>query len=152
MAARSRQILEAVQTALGAVDGTGGYTYDLSGSNAVVLFDGPPRSPPFVNLSAARGVSAEHGLSLGDYKRTMVVEVFGCVSGSDTPGDRGLDALDLADDITAALEADRSLGGLAVDLTVRLVGVAGMVERAPGLGACALEVEIYWYAHSGQGL
>lgn len=152
MAARSRQVLEAVKTALAAVDGTGVYTYDLSGSNAVVLFDGPPRSPPFVNISTSRGVTSKHGLSLGDYERGMVVEILGCVSGSDTPGERGLDALDLADDITAALEADRSLGGLVTDMTVRLTGVAGMVERAPGLGACALELEVYWYAHSGQGL
>jgi len=152
MGARSRDILAAVKTALQTVNGAGSYTYNLSGANAVVLFDGPPRSPPCVNISAPRSITAEHGLSLGDYKRGMVVEVLGLVGGSDTPGERGLLALDLADEMTEALEADRSLGGLVTDMIVRLVGVAGGVERAPGLGGCALEVEVYWFAHSGDGL
>lgn len=153
MASNARSILSNIQSALQAINGSGGYHYDLSATGRVVVMRGllPGMVPGVMIYPLSFG--SEHGPQLGRYRRNLSVMVVGAVAGAaDTPSDRAFAAFDLLDDITAALEADRTLGGTVLDVLVSNVVLTGDEADAPGLGGVFATVDVYYHVNSGTGV
>lgn len=146
-------ILEAVRTAIAAVTTGGGYNNTLSGTDQVVVGEAPfaPDLLPFAAV-AFGGNRTEHGPRLGQYKPTTMV-VIGAMTAytADTPSSRTRAALQLAYDIRSALESDRTLGGLVLDLIV--TSETDLAGDEPEMDAqyarIVLTVEVYRQRNAG---
>jgi len=151
---RERSILEAVVSALKTIDGTGSFTYDLSGDDQVLVGRGsrPARVPAaFVAVEGLDTAQVPGQTPLTRYDRTLTLTVVAFAQASDDkPGSVHAASLDLQDDVMRALEADRSLGGLVYDLEIvsQLYDGAELDARASGLGIVALAVRCR-YAETG---
>ncbi len=148
-----RTILAAIQTQIQNVNGSGSYTFNLSGTDQVVLGESfqPHRVPGcyvyFLNVTTAQTPGTTR---LTAYDRTMNVQVEGwCAAENSTPGNAALEAVDLMDDIMRALEADRSLGGSARDIEISASSLDGQELDRPGLGMCILSVVVRYTERAG---
>lgn len=152
MASRLRSILGAVKTAISAVNGAGGYVYDLSATGIVqigepTMSDGP--QPPRVWIWLT-DIAGEHGPELGGYRRSASIAVSGVVpSTSTTREEHLLAAADLLDDLSVALQADRTLGGYVLDVLVSGAPLSGAELGIPGAPAAILAVEVYYLEVGG---
>ena len=152
MASNLRAILGAVKTAIQAVNGTGGYVYDLSASGVVqigqpTLADGP--MPPRVWIWV-EGVTGEHGPELGAYRRGVNINVAAEVpSTSTTREEHLLAACDLLDDLSVALQADRTLDSTVLDVLVNGAPLSGAELGIPGTASAALAVDVYYFETGG---
>lgn len=154
MASRASQVINQLVLAISAVNGSDGYTYDLSGTGQIVVGEGIPRdgTDTMVALTAAE-LSSPDDPVLGAYTRRLSVPFIARTPTADaTPGSRLRAALDLADDIAEALEADRSLNGLVLDLRVEVESVDGDEFGASGMAFVVGLITCYWQANSGVGL
>lgn len=154
MGSKARTVLGALKAALQAADGTGGYVYDLSGTDAVRMERGRAENTRLpVVFMALEGLDGEGAPTLGEYRRTMVVAIEGRVSPeSQTPEERALAALDLLDDICTALEADRGLGNRVLDIVISGTTVDGDEVGLTNLGIVYAQATIHWDASSGEGV
>lgn len=148
-----RQITQAIVTAVGGVNGTGGYVHDLSAAGVVQVGvptagDGPVPAV-WILPGEVLSVPEEHT----SYRRTAqwLVEARVPATSSDLD-ERTYIAYDLVDDICTALEADRTLGGRVLDLTITGVGTSGGESGAPGVPTAGFIIEAYWLAVTGEGL
>jgi len=139
-----RSILAAVKAQLANVNGAGSYTFDISGTDAVVQGESfaPHRVPGayvfFLGLSTAQTGGKT---VLTRYDRTMRIQIEGwCAAKSAAPANAALEAIDLMDDIMRALEADRSLGGNVRDIEISASALDGQELDRPGLGLCVLQL------------
>ena len=135
-----RSVRDAIATALADVNGTGSYTHDLTGA----IVTGPQlftdMSLPAANVHSPRW-SSTSGLQLGWRTRTIIVDVLGRIgASSDSSGDREGNACDLGDEMTTALEADPTLGGVVHDLEITGGSVDGASLDLYELGVCLLTV------------
>ena len=139
-----RTILAAIQSQIQNVNGSGSYTFDLSGTRTVIGEAFQPHRVPgcyvyFLNVTTAQtpGITV-----LTRYDRTMTVQAEGwCAAENSTPGNAALEAVDLMDDIMRALEADRSLDGNVRDIESSASALDGQeLDRGPGLGLCSLQI------------
>lgn len=151
MASTMRQIASAIKSALADVDGTGSYTYDLSAAGHVHIgevLDAPIL--PFVTVSAV-GWDSDTETQLTRYRRRVLFSLYGAVGTStDTPEARILAAMDLLEDVSRALEADPTLGGLVHTLIVRSAGTFdGLDEQAGQVGAFFGEVDVTYSRTTG---
>lgn len=153
MASNARAVLTQIQTQIASVNGSAPYTFDLSDTGRVVVGQGlVPNRVPSVGIYPV-SFTAEHGPELGRFTRKMTVGLLGIVAGTtSTPSDRALRAFDLLDDVVVALESDRSLNGLVLDLIVSKVDVTGDESDLPTMGAFVAQLEVYWRASSGTGV
>lgn len=153
MASTAQTAVARIVTDLQGITG-GSYTYDLSGADQVVVCAGLPVDGRSLMVALTpRSIRTDHGFSLGNYIRTMPVEILGRVQAtSDTPQARLYAALDLADDIATALEADRSLNGNVYDLKLSIEAIDGDEYNLPGVGMIMGIIEVYWDAASGVGV
>ena len=148
-----RTILTAIQTQIQNVNGSGSYTFNLSGADQVVLGESfqPHRVPGcyvyFLNVSTAQTGGSTR---LNAYDRTMTCQVEAWVAAENsTPGNAALEAVDLMDDIMRALEADRSLDGNARDIEISASSLDGQELDRPGLGLCILQLVVRYTETAG---
>lgn len=145
-------IASALTTILQNIDGTGSYTYDLSGAGQVEQIDlaGPPvsRVRPYVAyyLGARQDIRGGAGADLSQYGQTMTVDLVGVVTGGTDPGAAVQAANDMEADIIRALHASRNLGAAAVhDLSVSTEVVTGPeVDGRQRDAYVAMTVELFW--------
>lgn len=156
MASVTRGVIGAMKTALQGINGSGGYTCDLSGSDRVKI--GRPLkaegvAPPCAWLAVGQLVS-DHGEQLGRYTRTLTVDLEArCPASDSSPEERELIALDLLDDICTALETDRTLGGRVLDIIIQATTATGAGSTGQtGVPRVLAEVVVYWRANSAAGV
>lgn len=154
MASLSRAILTRIQTLLRAVNGAGGFTYNLSDSDDRVLLMAPtsPEGPPRVYLTDFT-IGSEYSHQLGGYDRRGIVQFTGYVGTSeDNPEERLLAATDLLDDICQALEADRTLQDRVYNMIVQAQVIDGNEAGFQNLGMVEGTIEVQWIANNGVGV
>ena len=145
-------IASAMTSVLQTIDGTGLFTYNLSGTGQVeqLDLDGPPisRVRPYVAfyLGPRQDIRNGAGADLSQYGQTMSVDLVGVVSGGATPGAAVQAANNLEADIIRALHASRTLGSAAVhDLSVSTEIVTGPeVDGRQRDAYVAMTVELFW--------
>ena len=145
-------IASALTTILQGIDGTGSYTYDLSGAGQVEQIDlaGPPvsRVRPYVAyyLGARQDIRGGAGADLSQYGQTMTVDLVGVVTGGTDPCAAVQAANNMEADILRALHASRNLGAAAVhDLSVSTEVVTGPeVDGRQRDAYVAMTVELFW--------
>ena len=157
---RERDIVDQIVSNLGDINGsTGGYTYDLSGSDQVIEGDqfNPIRLPCAYVFVGRTDTRIDPGITrLDQYDRTMVAFIVGFVqAANDTPGELMLRALDFQSDIMKCLESARSLGNggtvLCDDIEISGQTYRGADLDVPSLGIAALEVQIKYRQKAGTG-
>ena len=153
---RERNIVDRIKTTLSGINGSsGGYTYDLSGDDQVIIGDqfNPIRLPcAYVFVGNTQTAQTAGRTILRQYDRTMTAFIVGFVqAGSDNPGELMLRALDFQSDIMKCLESDRSLNNNADDLEIAGQTYRGAELDAPSLGIAALEVRIFYRQTAGTG-
>lgn len=145
-------IIERVQTDLQGITG-GGYTYDLSGSDQVVVGEtfAPHRVPGvYVFPGSIRSSQSAGTTLLTAYDRTMTVQIEGWVAPTtDTPGAALLAALNLGSDMMKALENDRTLNDNVHDVEMSMISFDGAELQRPGLGAVVVECVITYRETAG---
>ena len=155
MSADARTVIAAVKTRLQLINGAGGYVYDLSAADQVVLHAPvTPTTMPclgvyFLDMRSEQQAGRE---PLGYYRRTLRVAILGFVAGvSDSPSDRMLAAADLLDDISTALESDRTLGtSVALDVIIQGEALSGSEDDLPStVGIVQAVAEIWWRVRTG---
>lgn len=154
MASRTDQILQAIESALIAINGTGSYTNDLSGTDQVTF--GRPRPEcsrypaAWINLARLQG---GFGFALVDQKRTLVVEIEGRVQPSEqTPRSRCLAAIAMLNDFSIALEASAVLQGLTWSMEGDGTWVDGDEVGLLNIGIAYVEVTFSWDQIRGAGI
>lgn len=145
-------IASALSSVLAGIDGTGLYTYDLSGTGQVeqLDLDGPPvsRVRPYVayHLGPRQDIRTGQGADLSQYGQTLTVDVVGVVTGGADPAAAVTAANNLEADIIRALHASRNLGAAQVhDLQVSTEVVTGPeVDGRQRDAYVAMTIELYW--------
>lgn len=110
MASTQRQILDRLITLLQGINGSGSYTYDLSGTDQIIR--GRITEPTRVPLICIYGVreSSTDGPSMGRLQRELTAGIIGFVAASSDDGlGRVNAACDLIGDIRTAVESNRTL-------------------------------------------
>jgi len=150
---KARLIFAAVKTALQAANGADPYTYDLSSAGRVVMRR--PRmedtqSP--VVYAMLEGFDSEGAPTIGEYRRNLILHIEGRVSpGTQDPEERALSALDLLNDIMQALQSDRSLGNLVLDIIVSGTTLDGDEVGLTNFGIVYAMATMHWDALSTEG-
>lgn len=155
MASKTRSVLAAVRTALATINGASGYVHNLSATGRVrggrpTASDGT--SPPCAWVALGR-LTSSHGPQLGRYQRNLVIDLEArAPSTADTTEEREAIAADLLDDLATAIETDRTLGGLVLDVIVEGATLDGEECGIPGIAVALVQVSVYWYADSAAGV
>lgn len=145
MSSVARGVVEALKTTIAGIDGSGSYTYDLSGTDMVQISTIPASPPaPRAYIMSPRLSSSPDGVCLGHYARTLSIAVVGVVSEGSGEA-RLLAALDLLEDFARALESERTLGDRVYDLTITGTDVLDGEElHLSGYGVCGIALELTW--------
>ena len=152
MASNLRSILGAVKSAISAVNGAGGYTYDLSATGVVQIgeptpADGPQPPRVWIWVDAVIG---EHGPELGGYKRSATINVRAeAASTGSSREDHLLAACDLLDDVSVGLQIDRTLVGRVLDVLISGAPLSGAELGIPGAAVAVLALEVYYLEVGG---
>ena len=148
-----RTIMERVKTQLQNINGSGSYTYDVSGSDQVVIGQtfSSGRVPGCYLFTNGTTTKQEAGRTvLTRYDREMKVQIESWVpSTSATAGTALLDALDMQDDIFRAIESDRSLGGNVRDVELEGSTYEGAELDRPALGMVVVILTIRYTETAG---
>lgn len=152
MSSKSRAIVAAIKAQLATIDGTGDYVHNLSLPGRVKV-GRPPQQPtlPCVWIAVA-SLESSHGPQLGRYRRDLVLDIHARAKSADSTEERGMVALDLLDDILAALEVDRRLGGLVLDVIGTGMSLDGDEAQIPGCAVAVAQVGVYWHTPSARGV
>ena len=144
-------IIERIQTDLQGVTGSG-YTYDLSGSDQVVIGESfaPHRVPGVYVFPGSIKSSQGPGTVLSRYDRQMLVQIEGWVAPTtDTPGTALKGALNLGSDIMKAIENDRTLNANVRDVQMDMISFDGSELQRPGLGAVVVQLTVTYSETAG---
>lgn len=146
MASNTSAVVVAVKTAVASASGMT--------DRVVVGFPpaGKPAATPWGYVYVDQ-VSSDVSAELGGYVRTATIGV--CLylgATSDTPEARTLAAYDLADLVAEALQADRTLGGLVMDVLVESTALDGDTFGLGGVAVVGASVRVYWLVTGGVGL
>lgn len=156
MSTTSGSVIDAVVAALATINGAGVYANNLSVSGQVIEGDPPDQSVALSGVCAyvdTGSLISENAPELGRFRRELVVQIYGFVpAAADTPSARKRATLSLLDDICAAIEGDRSLGGLVIDLIVQGRSFTGSGWGAPSIGVVYAEVIAYWWVDPAGGV
>ena len=149
-------VLDAVKAALATINGAGSYTLNLSTTGRVI--EGLPADFPEV-LSAAvvyvdgGDIISTHAPELGRYRRDFTIPILGFTpANADTPVSRKRMALTMFDDICRALETDRSLGGLVIDLILEGGTFSGDGFGGGNLAGVFIELNAHWWVDAQGGV
>ena len=145
-------IASALTTVLQAIDGSGSYTFDLSGAGQIEQLDlaGPPvtRVRPYVafHLGARQDLRGGADADLSQYGQTMSVDLLAVVSGGTSPESAVQAANNMEADILRALHGSRTLGSAAVyDLAVSTEIVTGSeVDGRTRDAYVAMTLDLFW--------
>lgn len=145
-------IASALTTVLQAIDGSGSYTFDLSGAGQIEQLDlaGPPvtRVRPYLafHLGARQDLRGGADADLSQYGQTMSVDLLAVVSGGTSPESAVQAANDMEADILRALHGSRTLGSAAVyDLAVSTEIVTGSeVDGRTRDSYVAMTLDLFW--------
>ncbi len=137
---------------LQAIDGSGSYTFDLSGAGQSEQLDlaGPPvtRVRPYVafHLGARQDLRGGADADLSQYGQTMSVDLLAVVSGGTSPESAVQAANNMEADILRALHGSRTLGSAAVyDLAVSTEIVTGSeVDGRTRDAYVAMTLDLFW--------
>jgi hypothetical protein len=151
----TKDVLTAVRTALASVTGTGAYTFNLSAEHSRV-FGRPTRgsepTPPCAWI-ALGAMSSSHGPQVGRYRRNVEIDILAFApTASDSTGDRQNAGADLLDDICQAIESDRTLGGLLLDLIIESATFDGAQAGMNGTAGVRAVISGYFHANSAAGV
>ena len=148
-----RAIMLRVQDQIQNCNGSGSYTYDLSGSDQVCIGESfAPTRVPGVYIFANGVTTAQTAgrTVLTRYDREMKIQIEAWVGAtSAAPGIALLDAMDLQDDIMRALESDRSLDGNARDVEIEATAYDGAEMDRPGMGMAVLILTVRYTETAG---
>lgn len=150
MASSLKSIMAQVVTQLQTANGSGVYTHDLSATGTVVrgaVLD-PPQSLASVGVYL-QNLNSEPGARLGYWSRTALVGIHGWVAHDGTEGDAEDVAADLLDDISRALEADRTLSAQVRDIIVSGTAFAGNTYGLGGWAVAAVDLQVTWSQQTG---
>ena len=153
---RERNIVARIKSNLEGINGaSGGYTYDLSGDDQVIVGDqfNPIRLPcAYLFVGTTQTAQTAGRTILTQYDRTITAFVVGFVQATNaTPGELMLRARDFQSDVMKCLESDRGLGGYANDIEVAGQTYRGAELDLPSLGIAALEIKVMYRQNSGTG-
>ncbi len=145
-------IASALTTVLQGIDGSGAYSFDLSGAGQVEQLDlaGPPisRVRPYLafHLGPRQDLRAGADADLSQYGQAMTVDLLAVVSGGTDPGDAVQAANNMEADILRALHGSRTLGSAAVyDLAVNTEIVTGPeVDGRSRDSYVAMTLSLFW--------
>ncbi len=145
-------IASALTTVLQAIDGSGSYTFDLSGAGQIEQLDlaGPPvtRVRPYLafHLGARQDLRGGADADLSQYGQTMSVDLLAVVSGGTSPESAVQAANNMEADILRALHGSRTLGSAAVyDLAVSTEIVTGSeVDGRTRDAYVAMTLDLFW--------
>lgn len=139
-----------IETVLRAITVAGGYNYDLDDEGQVLIGEGLPAGArkPMVVLTMAN-VTTVDGAPLGWFRRQLTVGVLGCVPSTSKPRTKVLAAIRLADDVTRAIDADRSLNNTVLDVKADLDAVAGDEFGLAGMAVVNGTISAYWEVEAG---
>ena len=150
MASRASSIMDYLATQLATINGTGSYTYDLSGTGRIIIGSEAPTpaavsSHPVMCFVTEFRTGTQPGPSLNAFERTMEVEIAAfAATTNDLPLSRAKAAADLAADIDLALtgtSARRSGGtGLFRDAVTQSNTRDGNALGFKGCGIAAITV------------
>jgi hypothetical protein len=150
MASELKIVMGQIVTQIKNANGSGVYVHDLSATGTVVR--GAVLESP--QSSVAVGVYLQHlntepGARLGYWERTALVGIHGWVAHDGTEGDAEDVAADLLNDITRALEADRTLGGNVRDINASGTAFAGNTYGIGGWAIAAIDLRVNWSQRTG---
>lgn len=148
-----RTILNQIKTQIQNVNGSGSFTFDLSGDDQTVIGESfSPHRVPGCYIYP-NGVSSEQNggkTVLTRYDRTMSVQIEAWTPAtSASPGTALLDALDLQDDIMRAIEADRTLNNNVRDVEIEANSFDGQELQRPSMGLAVLLLTITYTETAG---
>ena len=154
MGSTERDIIDRIATDLAAIDGTGSYDFDFSGTDQVTIGmkAQPARVPAAYIFPLLVSTSQVAGRTvLRRYDREMKVQIDAYVPATGAePGNAIKAALDAQDDIMLALEQDRSLGSTGVhDIEIEASAYDGAELDRPGLGIVTLMLNITYSENAG---
>ena len=157
---RERDFVDQVVDNLQTINGSsGGYTFDLSGTDQVIIGDqfNPIRLPCAYVFVGGVDTTQDAGITvLTQYDRKMTINIIGFVNAAnDNPGELMLRSLDFQSDVMKCLESDRSLGNggtvLCDDLEINGRTFRGSDLDLPMLGIAALIVTVKYRQDAGTG-
>tara|TARA_Y100001973_G_C5175412_1_gene321587 strand:+ start:714 stop:1187 length:474 start_codon:yes stop_codon:yes gene_type:complete len=146
MGSQLRTIIETLRSQIASsCNGSGSYNFDLrdsSGTQRVCIGTSLyPNTYPALMIQGIQRTSGETG-QLTQYRRSVSIDMHGYVSSTnDDPGEPILRAIDLANDVELAIEADPSIGStvetVIMDYTA-LDGAEYNLEQGHGFVAIRL--------------
>ena len=155
MGSKERNILGAMKSQIANIDGTGTFTFDLSGTDQVVIGATmtPDRIPAaYLYASATQSTISPGRTVLRNYDRTLLVQIEAWVTATtDAPGESHLRALDIQDDLFKAIESDRTLGGQVDDVILSGQTYDGEALQRPGLGLAVVICQCSYREVGGTG-
>jgi hypothetical protein len=102
-----------------------------------------------VRVGLPTDFSTDDADTIGLYRRTVDVPLLIAAAGTaSSPREQARGVLALIDTVTAALEADRGLGGRVIDLHISGRSL-GAVKGLPGLSVAVLSVRVYYDISAG---
>lgn len=154
MSSVASQLLDHLKTTLAGVDGTGGYTYDLSATDQVQIAL-PPEGAIMLTPAAFiydLQIDTQPGPQLPGWQHVATASILAVTDAADvTEEARVKAAWDLADDIFRALISDRSpaitgpAGSIVTDVRPQSDAVAGGAGTAyERYGVASITVTIYY--------
>jgi hypothetical protein len=151
----TKDVVAAVRTALAAVNGAGAYTYNLSAAHSRV-YGRPTRgsepTPPCAWI-ALGAMSSSHGPQVGRYRRNVEIDILAFAPTlEDSTEQRQNAGADLLDDICQAIESDRTLGGLLLDLIIESATFDGAQAGMTGTAGVRAVISGYFHANSAAGV
>lgn len=152
MSSPASQLLDHIVTRLSAVNGTGDYIHNLSGTDQVQIAQPPASTPRTLPVAYIydMDISSEPGASLPQFIHTLQVSILGMTAAATlTESALVKAAADLASDIHRTITADRSpnvTGAVSVDVrTTSAVAASGPQTAYKGVGLVAVIVTIRYY-------
>lgn len=139
MAGEVQAVYDALVTMLQGIDGTGSYTYDFSAAVERRRFTGQAASVPRVYLSPSEPF-CQYGIDgfaeLGSYSLVLQFDLVVAVGAgaANTPENKLSAAVQAMDDVLLAIQGDRGLGGVALDVVPALNSIDGAEVGASSLG------------------
>lgn len=139
-----------IETVLKAITVAADYNYDLDDDGQVLIGEGLPAGArkPMVVLTMANVATAD-GAPLGWFRRQLTVGVLGCVPSTSKQRTKVLAAIRLADDVTRAIDSDRSLNNTVLDVRAELDAVAGDEFGMAGMAVVNGTITAYWEVQEG---
>ena len=155
MGSTERSILTRLKTNLEAVDGTGGYNYDFSAADSVIIGSihvGTAPKAPGIYIHPLRINSSRNAgrTLLRNYDRECTVQIDVFVPRTSEASDNAvLAAVDAVSDVMRAIELDPDVNGLARDVELDVTAYDGEQVQLPGYGIGTIQLFIEYAEQRG---